>query len=173
MVNIGTQSVYEWLVTDQDIDLLRLCSEIVVGKYIAITSIDSGALVLNENKKAEGWASRGNIAYSPKVEHIESLPRDGYDEWYIFADPAADLGSSHLGENVFEAPQGQGHLNVFVNYGGFALDRPEVKDLASLFWQQIEWIHPESYIADGNYLNFVSANKTLFATVRDAVKALS
>ena len=65
------------------------------------------------------------------------------------------------------------HLNVFVNYGGFALDRPEVKDLASLFWQQIEWIHPESYIADGNYLNFVSANKTLFATVRDAVKALS
>jgi hypothetical protein len=53
------------------------------------------------------------------------------------------------------------------------LDRPEVKDLASLFWQQIEWIHPESYIADGNYLHFVSANKTLFATVRDAVKALS
>ena len=67
MVNIGTQSVYEWLVSDQDIDLLRLCPEIVVGKYIAITSIDSGALVLNENEKAEGWASRGNIAYSRKL----------------------------------------------------------------------------------------------------------
>jgi hypothetical protein len=46
-----------------------------------------------------------------------------------------------------------------------------MKDLAALFWQ-IEWIRPESYVADGEYLNSVSVNKTLFATVRVAVKAL-
>lgn len=137
MLTVGSRGLYEWLVTDQQFDLLQICPEVVLGKYIAITSIDSGPLV-------------------PK--------------WYIFDNPS-DLGTSHLGENIFEVPPQQGHVNVFVNYC-FALHRPEVKDLATLFWQQIARIRPESYIADNDYLNFVSMNKTLFASVRDAVKAL-
>jgi hypothetical protein len=36
----------------------------------------------------------------------------------------------------------------------------------------MERIRPESYIADNDYLNFVSMNKALFAGVRDAVNAL-
>jgi hypothetical protein len=63
-------------------------------------------------------------------------------------------------------------VSVFVNYG-FALDSVEWRDLAALFWRQMEWICPESYMADGNYLNFVSANKSLFASVRKAVKRLT
>jgi hypothetical protein len=47
-----------------------------------------------------------------------------------------------------------------------------VQDLVTLFWEQIARIRPESYVADNDYLSFVSVNKTLFATVRDAVKAL-
>jgi len=151
--------------------VLQICPEVVFGKYVAITSFDSSELVPTENEKASGWESRGRIAYSPKVQDIKSLPRDAYDEWYVFADPV-DLGISHLAENVFEVPQEQGHVSVFVNYGGFALDRPDLKDLATLFWQQIEWVRPQSYIADGDYLNFVSMNKTLFASVRDALKVL-
>jgi hypothetical protein len=58
-----------------------------------------------------------------------------------------------------------------VNYC-FALHRPEMKDLVTLFRQQIEWIRPESYTADSDYLNFVGMNKSLFASVRDAVKTL-
>jgi len=170
MLTVGSQGLYEWLVTDQEFDLLQLCPEVVLGKYIAITSIDSGPLVPTDKEKAAGWESRGEIAYSPKLESVESLPRAGWDEWYIFGSPT-DLGTSHLGENVFEVPQERGHVSVLVNYG-FALHDPELKDLATLFWQQIEWIRPESYIADGDYLNLVSMNKTLFASVRNAVKAL-
>jgi hypothetical protein len=33
-------------------------------------------------------------------------------------------------------------------------------------------IRPESFVADNDYLTFVSLNKALFASVRDAVKAL-
>jgi hypothetical protein len=172
MFSFGSQGLYEWLVTDQQFDPLQICPEIVLGKYIAITSIDSGPLVPTDEEKSVGWESRDQIAYSARVESVEGLPRAGYDEWYIFGSPA-DLGTSHVGENVFEIPHGRGHVSVFVNYGGFALDRPETKDLASLFWQQIEWIQPESYIADGYYLNFVSRNTALFASVRDALKALS
>jgi hypothetical protein len=170
MFTVGSQGLYEWLVTDQQFDILQICPEVVLGKYIAITSIDSGPLQPTDEERSTGWDSRGQIAYSPKVESVESLPRADYDEWYIFDNPT-DLGTSHLGENIFEVPQEQGHVSVLVNYC-FALHRPEMKDLATLFWKQIEWIRPESYIADGDYLNFVTVNKALFARIHDAVKAL-
>ena len=171
MLTVGSEGLYEWLVSDQQFDLLQLCPEIVLGKYVAVTSIDSGPLVPNEKETAAGWESRNRIAYSPKVDQVKNLPRDWYDEWYIFVDPV-DLGTSHLQENIFEVPHERGHVSVFVNYGGFALDRAEMKDLASLFWDQLEWIRPESYIADGDFLNFVTLDKTLFATVRNKLKEL-
>jgi hypothetical protein len=172
MLMFGSQGIYDWLATDDpQVDLLEICPEIVMGKYVAITSIDSGVLALNEAEKAAGWESRGNIAYSPKVQVVESLPRDGWDEWYIFEKPT-DLGTSHLGENVFELPVVQGELLVLVNYC-FTLHRPEQDVFAELFWRQMEWIRPESYIADNECLTFVSANKTLFAVVREGVSGLA
>jgi hypothetical protein len=171
MLKVGSEGLYEWLVSDQQFDLLQLCPDIALGKYIAITSFDSGPLVLTNEEIAAGWESRGSIAYSPKIQDIASLPRAEYDEWYIFGGPI-DLGTSHLGENVFEVPQEQGHVSVFVNYG-FALHPPERTSLATLFWPQMARIRPESYVADNDYLTFVSANKTLFASVNDALKALS
>ena len=171
MLTFGSQDIYEWLVTDdQFVDLLQICPDIVVGKYVAITSIDSGVLALNDTEKVAGWESRGKIAYSPKIQAVEKLPWDGWDEWYVFATPV-DMGTSHLGENIFEVPDEPGEVRVFVNYC-FAPHFPEMGHLAALFWQQLEWIRPESYIADNDYLTFVSANKALFAAVREAVKPL-
>jgi hypothetical protein len=170
MLTFGSHGAYEWLVTDdRQLDLLQLCPGIVLGKYVAITSIDSGVLSPDETEKAAGWESRGKIAYSPRVEGIENLPCDGWDEWYVFNEPT-DLGTSHLGENIFEVPEERGQVRVFVNYR-FALHLPEMNDLATLFWRQVEWIHPESYIADNEFLTFATANRTLFAAARDAVKA--
>jgi hypothetical protein len=122
MLTIGSQGLYDWLVTDQQFDLLQICPAVVLGRYVAITSFDSGPLVPTDDEKSAGWKSRGNVTYSPKVQNIATLPRADYDEWYIFGGPI-DLGTSHLGENVFEAPKEQGHVSVFVNYG-FALDPP-------------------------------------------------
>jgi hypothetical protein len=171
MVTVGSQGSYEWLVTDESFDLLELCPEIVLGKYVAVTSIDSGQLIPTDQETADGWQSRAKIAYSPKIENAQDLPRNGWDEWYIFNTPI-DLGTSHLAENIFEVPQEQGHLSVLVNYG-FALHPPErAHHLADLFWPQMAWIRPESYVADNDYLTFVSMNKAVFARVRDAVKAL-
>jgi len=171
MLTIGSQGLYEWLVTDENLDLLQLCPKVVLGKYVAVTSIDSGQLLPTEKETVAGWQSRGKIAYSPKIEHADELPREGWDEWYIFKNPT-DLGTSYLQENIFEVPRGAGHLSVFVNYG-FAPHQAEMESLATLFWQQIEWVCPESYVADNDYLSFVSMNKALFASVHDAVKALA
>lgn len=170
MLTVGSQGAYEWLVTDEKVDLLQLCPEVVLGKYVAVTSIDSSEFVPTEKETAAGWQSHGKIAYSPKIQRADDLPREGWDEWYIFSDPA-DLGKSYLHENVFQVPGGKGHLSVFVNYC-FALHQPKMNSLVTLFWQQMEWVRPESYVADNDYLNFVSMNKALFASVHDAVKAL-
>jgi hypothetical protein len=163
MLALGSHGPYDWLVTDQQFDLLQLCPEIVVGKYVAITSIDSGPLVPSEKETVAGWQSRGRIAYSDKIRNVEGIPRAGWDEWYIFDNPTG-LGVSHLEGNIFEVPQEQGHVSVFVNYG-FALHQPEMKGLATLFWQQIARIQPESYVADNDYLSFASMKKTVFASV--------
>ncbi|HZR66363.1 MAG TPA: hypothetical protein VFA85_14550 [Terriglobales bacterium] len=170
MLTVGLRREYQWLATDRQFDVLQLCPEIVLGKFIAITSLDSGALALNDEERAAGWESRGDIAYSPKVQDITGLPRAGYDEWYVFKTPS-DLGTSHIAANIFEVPQEHGHVSVFVNYG-FALSPPERAHLADLFWAQLERIRPESYISDNDYLTFVSANKALFSGVVAAVKAL-
>lgn len=123
MLTIGSQGPYEWLATDEDFDLLQLCPKIVLGKYVAITSIDSGEFVPNDKETATGWQSHGRIAYSPKIQNVKDVAREGWDEWYIFDNPT-DLGISHLKDNIFEVPQEQGHLSVFVNYG-FALPARE------------------------------------------------
>jgi|SRR6185369_9746334 hypothetical protein len=169
MFTVGSQGSYEWLVYDDDFDLLELCPEIVLGKYVAVTSIDSGELTPTNEEKAAGWQCRAKIAYSPKIENAEELQREGWDEWYIFNTPT-DLGTSHLAENIFEVPQEQGHLSVLVNYG-FALYPPERASLADLFWPQLARIGPESYVANNDYLTFVSVNKALFASIRNAVNA--
>jgi hypothetical protein len=171
MLTVGSQGLYEWLATDQQFDLLQISPEVVLGKYVAVTSIDSGHLKPTEEETVAGWQSRGKIAYSPKIQTIQDLPRAGWDEWYIFDNPT-DLGTSHLRENIFEMPQEQGHVSVLVNYG-FALHPPErSNNLATLFWEQLARIRPESYVADNDYLTFVTMNKRLFASVREAVKAL-
>jgi hypothetical protein len=171
MLTIGSQGPYEWLVTDADFDLLELCPDIVLGKYVAISSIDSSEFVPTDEETANGWQSRGRIAYSPKIKNVEDVPHGGWDEWYIFDNPT-DLGTSHLAENIFEVPQEQGYVSVFVNYG-FALHPSERVGLIDLFWPQMVRLRPESYVSDNDYLTFVSMNRALFANVHDAVKAIA
>ncbi len=166
-MNVGSHGPYEWLTTTaHDFDsLLTLCPILVLGKCVAITSFDSGSLSVTDEEKDAGWESRKGIAYSPLIESLDALPeRGGFDEWYIFGTPI-DLGDKGRG-NVFEAPLSAGQVEVFVNFGeGFDLNQPN--GLVPLFWRQLEWIRPESYIADTHHLlTFVSTNRKVFAAVR-------
>ncbi len=55
---------------------------------------------------------------------------------------------------------------------GPEVHRPEMKDLITLFWEQIERLGPEPFVGDNDCLNFVSSKKAVFAKVHDSVKAL-
>ena len=169
-VKSGSHDAYQWLTTTaHDFDsLLTLCPAAVLGKYVAITSFDSGSLSLTDGEKAAGWESRKGIAYSPLIRSDGALPeRGGFDEWYVFGTPV-DLGEKGRG-NVFEAPLSAGQVEVFVNFGeGFDLHEPD--SLVALFWRQLEWIRPESYIADTHHLlTYVSTNRSIFEAVRQVL----
>jgi hypothetical protein len=169
----GSHAAFQWLTSEQHgLDsLLRRCPQSLLGKYIAVTSQDSGPLTPAEEERRAGWQTRNEIAYSPSIQSAEGLPHGecgGFDEWYVFESPI-DLGGLWHG-NVFQKPPTSVQVSTFVNYLGFGLHKPEVEDLASLFWKQLDWIQPESYIADGNAcLTFVTRNKDLFAAVRQAL----
>jgi len=148
------------------------CPQTVIGKYLAVTSQDSGALVLSDEEKSAGWQSRKSIAYSPQVQSVEKLHYGecgGFDEWYVSESPF-DLGQLRR-DNIFEFAMAPGQVWTFVNYLNFSLDDPENRDLlVTLFWKQLDWIQPESYIADGaDTLTFVSRNQRLFTQVFQAL----
>jgi len=169
----GSQGAYVWLTSAQhDLGgLLKQCPQVLLGKYIAVTSLDSGPLTLTDEERTAGWQTRNEIAYSPKIQSAKQLPYGecaGFDEWYVFESPF-DLGRLRHG-NIFEAPLTQGQVSTFVNFLDFALHNPEVGELVQLFWKQLDWIQPQSYIADGNaFLTFVTRDKELFATVFKAL----
>ena len=61
MLVVGSQGVYAWLVTDENFDLLQLCPKVADGKYVAVTSIDSGQFLPPENDTSRWLAeSRKN-----------------------------------------------------------------------------------------------------------------
>jgi hypothetical protein len=165
----GSKGSYQWLSSEQSLgDLVKVCPEAVLRKYIAVISFDSGLLVPSAEELAIGWKSRQGIAYSPLIQSVESLPHDLYDEWYVFDQPV-DLGTSRLGSNIFDPPLRSGEVGDFVNYN-FALHMQERNSLADLFWSQLDWIHPESYIADNDYLTFATRDQSLFSSVVEALR---
>jgi hypothetical protein len=166
----GSHGKYKWLASRYELDdILRLCPAVVLGKYLAITSIDSSRLSPTAEEVLAGWENRQGIAYSPLVQSVEKLPRAGWDEWYVFRQPT-DLGVSRLGSNIFDPPLQRGDVGDFVNYG-LTLHLPERMGAIDPFWQQVDWIRPESYIADNDYLTFVSRDESLFAAVCEALSA--
>jgi hypothetical protein len=174
---VGSHGDYEWLVTTACVnyflldDFLQLCPEIVLGKWVAITSIDSGGYFPNDEEKAEGWERHGDIAYSPRVSNTDSLPRDGWDEWYVFEAPFRLAQLAAQERNVFVEPHSEDEVCDFVNLN-MNLHSDDTT-IANLFWGQLDKIRPQTYIAESDpYLTIVCADKKLFAAVQNAVARL-
>jgi hypothetical protein len=175
-VTVGTYGDYEWLVAEHYLEeLLKFCPDTVLGKYVAVTSFDSGQFHPTAEEIAAGWETRNGIAYSPRIENIQSLYRGGWDEWFVFDNPADLGGMAPQASNPFTAPLVRGGVHAFVNLNfnlGLHTDKG-ANGIAPYFWKQFSWIRPQNYIAESDYfLTFISANKELFARVRDALTAL-
>jgi|SRR5579871_945855 len=183
--NAGSHPPYRWLTSsEQYIDtLVGLCPEILIDRHLVVTSIDSGDPWLTDNQKRAGWELRCGNVCSPRLATTDELfyQRDygpgtpGWDEWYLFDDVAPDLGERLRGNPFEEATSPRpGRLMIFVGYPSLALHDPAEAEnpIVGMFWRQLDWIKPESYIADGrDCLTFVSRNAALFDTVHERLKA--
>jgi hypothetical protein len=176
-VAIGDRHGYRWLSIRGRVPLLRslvgAVPEIVVGNLVAITACDSGPVCPNEEEKKQGWHRDGRILWTNRISNPDALPTGGYDEWYVFAEPAL----------LAEA-------EVFVNYTGFSLEEPGFRsdlldenptwdrrladpdndphnELRERFWQHIVACGSISYVAEGDCLNFATCDEGPFAKVLD------
>jgi hypothetical protein len=149
------QDGYWWIDSQQGqlADLLRGCPQVLLGRHVAVTACDSGPLSLAEGEQEAGWGSEARIAFSPPIHSVEQLPRGGFDEWYVFA-----------------APVRLADAEVFVNHANFSLLVPPSADetaswlrqLQGRFWAQLRRLRPESFLAEGDRLVFVTRDRGLY-----------
>jgi hypothetical protein len=168
----GQRGNYFWL-DDASLfigDLLRLIPEVVVGKYLIVTSFDSGPLRLENADFQRGWLQHDELAINPSVMSTGDMPYDEWDEWYVFRKPP-------LLED----------FAVFVNYGSFCLQDPAqlfaegessellnlTRDLQRSFWDQLELKAPESYVACGNRLMVATRSPDLYEGLVELLAPLS
>jgi hypothetical protein len=173
----GTHGLYYWLSTDKPYEdqlskLCQLCPNAVLSKHLAVTSCDSGPLDLSDSLISTGWSQRSGISYSPRIESLAMLPPHAiWDEWYVFERPV-DLGQIREG-NIFDFSVRTGQVEVFVNFYNFGLNSPEVQDLVTRFWEQLEWIRPDGYLAqsDLGFFTFVTSDEGLFKQACQALRS--
>jgi hypothetical protein len=177
---IGSHGEYHWLTMSEcDIStLLRLCPEVVLGKYLAVTRIDGTTLQLTDEEKRNGWWTADEakvfqgtswgppeyrddwkVAYSPRLTTVHGLPdetreRCCFNEWY-----------------VFEQPVPPSETEAFVNWVGFRLYDPESKWCADRLWEQMTRLAPESYIAEGPVFTVATRSAGLFTSALAAFAA--
>jgi hypothetical protein len=100
------------------------------------------------------------------------VPQTYFSELYGFGAPT-NLGVlADPNRNIFESEMQQGQVVTFVNFD-FGFHDPEYADLARMFWQQLGWMKAESYLAENDYLIFVTANPEVFARVYEALRQVS
>lgn len=172
IVHRGVYDKYYWLTAAGDVyfgTLLSACPDVVVDRFLAVTSHDSGVYPLRPGDSEKGWSLDGRISYSPRVSTVEEInfQRDGsdtpgFDEWYVFSEPRR-LGPTFQG-NFLKFDPATGKVVVHVNLFAFALHDTSqtLAPILECFWQQLMTISPESFIADcRRCLTVVSRRKDL------------
>jgi hypothetical protein len=163
VIHSGRHDDYFWLASDSPRAhlpvVLASCPELVVGRFVAITSFDSGPLTPSDEERAAGWTFDGRVMYSPRITAATPVPHEQFDEWLVFD------------EETRELPE----LEVFINWGGFTLaveqEQPDhYRELRERLWAQLARVSAESYVGEGDRFLLASSNRAVFECALDAVK---
>jgi hypothetical protein len=165
----GVHGEYKWLETSAHTvyDVLQICPAVAANRNIVITSYDSGALHPANEELHRGWRVNGRSVHIPVGDNVSTIPFEIFDEWYIFSSAAPEID-----------------FKVFVKFDWFALGPAQalytrngnafdLKRIQRLFWQEIEQANPESYLARGNRLKFVTQNSANFNLVLRGLSSLA
>jgi hypothetical protein len=150
-MTIGNHCGYYWIQWERA-SLGRLLSEvpqIVLGHYLVNTSSDSDTLVVSEAEKAAGWRSVGALTYSPVITDISAIRHEQFEEWL-----------------TFETPTKVSSWEAVVNFCGLSLTDRSYDWIHAKLWGQLERFHPESFLAQGDRLIFITRNAQLHEVAR-------
>lgn len=167
----GARDGFHWFTSSRHRlgDLLDACPDMVLGKRLVVTSFDSGPLPLAPDEIAAGWVQQDAVATSPVVSDIRGLDADGWDEWYIFAKlpvlPAIEVFVNRGGFSLADPPD-QTEPDPTWCHAATAAEKVSRREELDRFWRQMAAIGPESYVADGDLLNVVTADRRLFDHIR-------
>lgn len=149
---VGKHNEWDWLVvrnTIRNLDSLVIAHHI--GKVLCITAFDSSSITATPQEQAIGWRMKDGVMISPPLTPQLCIPRDEYDEWYIY-------------ESI---PDSISVDDQFVNYGGFNLVDPQqlaasqdptwdrhnydwLISFQARFWANIDRLRPLTYVASGD-----------------------
>jgi hypothetical protein len=133
-------TAFDWAPEEMRLDgLLAHFPELVVGRYVAVLSFDSGPLVLSAEEEKKGWRRIGAIAFSPRITDIRELPFDSFDEWLVFDSTALCDQAESL-----------------VSFYGFSPIDFAWEEKKELFWSQLSRLSPISVIGDGSVCYLVT-----------------
>lgn len=146
-------------------DVLQLCPEAVLGKYLVITAFDSGKIPAVEEESLRAWRVEGSALYVPPPADLLEIPYDVFNEWFVFTTPPAQQKlESFMSSNWFT-------LGPCLSGNADRATQWEIKRTQRAFWQLLESANPESYLACGNRLIFVTRNDAFFTAVLRRISA--
>lgn len=132
--------------------LLDRFPSLVVGRYIAVVSFDSGPLFLSAKEEKKGWRRHGDVAFSPRITAPGELPSDCFDEWLVFEEPVA-----------FDEAE------AFVNTVGFTPMDFDWEERRELFWAQLSRLKPLSVVADGSRCYLVTRQPDVIEALKASI----
>ncbi|HYX54137.1 MAG TPA: hypothetical protein VE783_11850 [Candidatus Limnocylindrales bacterium] len=128
-----------------------------MGRSLVMTCFEERSLT--EKLEACGGRTMGPVLHIPAVSDTSALPVSAVSEWYAFTG---------------EMPQVK--LASFIRSTWFTLgpaavarvqpeNRWDLQRTVRLFWQELQRLQPESYVARGQRLLIVTRNQTHFTTI--------
>lgn len=165
----GVQGDYRWLETPahQIYDVLHVCPEVAANKNIVITSFGSSPLQPTDEERQRGWRVHGRSIHIPLGDNVSAIPFEIFDEWYIFSSAAPERDYKVFAKFDWFT---LGPAQAQHSRSGNAFD---LKRLQRWFWQEMERVRPESYLAFGPRLKFVTREPAHFNQVLRGLTSLA
>lgn len=165
----GVQGEYRWLETSahQIYDVLHVCPAVAATKNIVITSCSAGPLQPTEEERQRGWRVNGRSIYIPVGDSVSAIPFEVFDEWYIFSATAPERDyKDFIRFDWFTL----GPAQSLYSKSGTQFD---LKRMQHWFWREMERVQPESYLAFGSRLKFVTRDAANFNQVLRGLSSLA
>ena len=107
------------------------------------------------NRQSYHWYKLGKLAHSPRIEAIEQIPHDQFDEWL-----------------VFDTPTRVERFETLVNYSSFNPIDFDWPEKIEHFWKQLDDLQPLHVIGENDSPYLVTRDHALAQRIQEAEQVM-